>query len=69
MTVQEPQTYDLSVPDISCDHCKSSIESAVGALGDVDSVEVDVEAKTVHVAGGSYADIVAAIDDVGFEVA
>lgn len=69
MTVQEPRTHDLSVPDITCDHCKSSIESAVGALAEVDSVEVNVEAKTVHVVGGSHAAIVSAIDDIGFEVA
>ena len=39
----------LSVPEITCDHCKNSIEGAVGALDGVASAEVNVEAKTVIV--------------------
>lgn len=60
----------LSVPDISCDHCKAAIEGAVGSLG-VEHVEVTIEAKTVAV---SFDDpvsrdaIVAAIEDQGYEV-
>ncbi len=40
----------LSVPDISCGHCKTSIEEAVFELDGVDSVEVHIESKTVDVA-------------------
>ncbi|GBE25727.1 copper chaperone CopZ [bacterium BMS3Bbin02] len=40
----------LSVPDISCGHCKTSIEKAVSELDGVDSVEVHIESKTVDVA-------------------
>ena len=40
---------NLSVPDISCDHCKHSIEEAVGALAGVESVEVGIESKVVAV--------------------
>ena len=39
----------FSVPDISCDHCKESIEGAVGALDGVESVEVGIESKMVAV--------------------
>ena len=69
MTENETPTHLLSVPDISCDHCKSSIEAAVGALDEVHSVDVDVEAKTVLVSGGDYAKVVTAIDEAGYDVA
>jgi copper chaperone CopZ len=59
--------YD--VPDISCDHCKSAIEGAVGGVAGVEQVTVDVAAKTVTVSGGDDAAIRAAIDDAGYDVA
>ena len=40
---------NFSVPDISCDHCKHSIEEAVGVLAGVESVEVGIESKVVAV--------------------
>jgi len=62
----------LSVPDISCDHCKMSIEGAVNELAGVDSAIVDVEAKSVAVTfrDGAVAHeaIVAAIEEQGYEV-
>ena len=42
-------TTTLSVPGIHCDHCKSSIEGALGQLDGVTSAEVSVPAKTVTV--------------------
>jgi copper chaperone len=42
------KTY--SVPDVSCNHCKMSIETALGGLTGVFEAEVDVPAKTVAVA-------------------
>ncbi|MBK7321579.1 MAG: heavy-metal-associated domain-containing protein [Candidatus Microthrix sp.] len=45
------QETTFKVPDVSCDHCKATIESAVGAIG-VQSVEVDVASKSVTVVGG-----------------
>ncbi len=62
----------LSVPEIHCDHCKTSIEGAVGALNGVAGVEVSVPDRTVHVrfTGESEdrAAVVAAIEDQGYEV-
>lgn len=58
-----------SVPEISCGHCKSTIESAVADLDGIDSVDVDIDAKTVTVAGGNDDAIVAAIEDAGYDVA
>jgi copper chaperone len=39
----------LQAPEIHCDHCKMSIESAVGALDGVSTVEVAIADATVDV--------------------
>jgi copper chaperone len=66
-------TTTLTVPDISCSHCKDSIEGAVGQLPGVDDVSVAIEPKTVTVAYDgtttSLDDITAAIEAVGYDVA
>ena len=63
-------TKTYNVPGISCGHCKSAIEGEVGELAGVSSVVVDVDAKTVTVEGeASDDDVVAAIDEAGYEVA
>jgi len=64
----DPITTTYSAPEISCDHCKSTIEGAVSGLGGVSRVEVDVDAKTVSVDGGEPEAIIAAIEDTGFDV-
>ena len=61
-------TTTYLVPEISCGHCKSTIESAVGDLEGVDRVDVDIETKTVTVDGGERETIVAAIEDAGYDV-
>ena len=62
----------LSVPDISCGHCKSSIEDAVGPFGGVQSATVSIQDRNVDVeydpAEVDLAAIVAAIEDQGYEV-
>ena len=63
-------TRVYSVPGISCGHCKAAIEGEVGKLAGVDTVEVDVEAKTVRVDGRVTEDEVrGAVDEAGYEVA
>ena len=62
----------LSVPDISCNHCKMSIEGAVNELDGVDKVDVAIDDRTVDVSFDSPTDIdavVAAIEGQGYEVA
>lgn len=62
------RTYQ--VPDISCGHCKTAIESEVGGVAGVTAVEVDIDGRLVTVDGpASEADIVAAIEEAGYEVA
>jgi copper chaperone len=64
---------NISVPDISCNHCKMSIEGAVGALDGVGKVEVHVDPRTVDVefdeTAVSLEAIFAAIEEQGYEVA
>lgn len=62
----------LSVPDISCGHCKMSIEGAVSKLDGISKVEVHIEAKTVDIDFTAPADldsVIAAIEEQGYDVA
>jgi copper chaperone len=65
------ETITYSVPDISCGHCRTAITNEVQTVAGVESVEVDLNAKTVTVTGEPLdaAAIVAAIDEAGYEVA
>ena len=67
MTIATPQIY--KVPEISCDHCVQAITNSVSPVDGVESVDVDLEAKTVTVVGGKKENIIAAIDDAGYDVA
>ena len=60
-----------SVPGVSCEHCRTSIENEVGAVAGVESVEVDLERGVVTVRGRDVNDdaVRAAIDEAGYEVA
>jgi copper chaperone CopZ len=64
-------TVTYSVPDVSCEHCRSAITGEVSSVVGVESVEVDLDAKTVTVSGEPLDEqaIVAAIDEAGYEVA
>ncbi len=39
----------LQVPEVHCDHCKTSLEGAVGALEGVENVEVTISDATMDV--------------------
>lgn len=59
-----------SVPGISCGHCKTAIEGEVAKVPGVERVEVDVDARTVLVAGTADDDLVrGAVDEAGYDVA
>ena len=66
-------TQTLSVPDISCDHCRRTIESALGHLPGVQATEVDVAARTVRVTYDEttleQTTISATLAEEGYEVA
>ncbi|MHB1988162.1 MAG: heavy-metal-associated domain-containing protein [Acidimicrobiales bacterium] len=66
-------TVVLRVPDVSCDHCKGSIESAMAETPGVGSAAVSVTEKQVNI---DYDDqvtdiesIKTALDAIGFPVA
>ncbi len=63
----------LSVPDISCGHCKTSIEGAVGPLNGVDFVEVAIDDRSAAIdydgTDNTLQTIVTAIEEQGYEVA
>ncbi|HSK23083.1 MAG TPA: cation transporter [Egicoccus sp.] len=62
-------TRTYHVPDISCDHCKNSIEGALDQLEGVGSRQVNIAEKTVVVEGmASEEAVTKAIADAGYEV-
>lgn len=57
----------LSVPDMTCGHCKASVESALKSLADAGDVTVDLAAKTATATGSAApAALLRALDEVGF---
>ena len=64
-------TITYSVPGVSCEHCQRAIEGEVSQVEGFESVDVDLDAKTVTVNGEPLDGlaIVAAIDEAGYEVA
>jgi len=64
---------NLSVPSISCGHCKATIEKGLAGVDGVQSVAVDIESKTVAVelddGKVTLPVIVQNIEDLGYDVA
>ena len=57
----------LNVPDMSCGHCKASIEAAIARAAPGAAVEVDLPAREVHVSASlPPAQIIAALNAAGF---
>jgi copper chaperone CopZ len=65
----EPLVY--SVPGMHCAHCERAVKDELGAVGGVESVDVDLETKLVTVHGRDLDDTAlrAAIDEAGYEAA
>lgn len=68
----ESVTETISVPDVHCEHCVSSIEGALGPRDGIDQVTVDLDNRQVLVtfdpAALGLADIVTVIEDQGYDV-
>ncbi|HOL66701.1 MAG TPA: permease, partial [bacterium] len=57
----------FSVPDISCQHCARTIQTALSSVPGVTAVQVKVKEKSVTVEGtASEAEIVAALTEAGY---
>ena len=55
----------LSVPDMSCGHCKASVEAALAPLPGMAPVEVDLANRQVKVAGPAE-QALQALEAIGF---
>ena len=62
-------TATYSVPGMSCSHCEAAVLHEVEQLPGIESVDVDLELKLVHVAGSAIDDaaVRAAIEAAGYE--
>ena len=47
----------FTVPEISCGHCKETIESAINSLENVEAVNVDIDQKSVEIKSSSDLDL------------
>ncbi|MDA2958446.1 MAG: heavy metal-associated domain-containing protein [Actinomycetota bacterium] len=58
------------VPGMTCGHCEKAVTSEVMKITGVESVDIDLDAKTVTVTSDSalaWADVETAVDEAGFE--
>lgn len=66
------ETVSLNVQGMTCNHCKASVEKAVGALDGVQSVEVILAENKVNVELNSSVvtkeTLKNTIEDIGFDV-
>jgi copper chaperone len=57
----------LSVPDMNCNHCKATVEAALGAVPEAGAVRVDLTSRKVEVAGPApAAALIQALDKAGY---
>jgi copper chaperone len=57
----------LSVPDMSCGHCKATVEAALKALPEVGSISVDLTTRQVEVSGKAPVEsLIGALDQAGY---
>ena len=61
----------FTVPEISCGHCKDTIESTLSNVESIESVSVDIEKKSVEVVSSSDIDMINVsqlLDEQGYTV-
>ena len=61
----------FTVPEISCGHCKDTIESTLNNVESIESVSVDIEKKSVEIISSSDLDMMNVsqlLDDQGYTV-
>ncbi len=60
--------YLLTVPDMSCNHCKMRISNALKELG-IEEFSVDLNSKTVRVKTAELEKVKAKLSDIDYPVA
>ena len=61
----------FTVPEISCGHCKDTIESTLNNVESIESVSIDIEKKSVEVISSSDLDMINVsqlLDEQGYTV-
>tara|TARA_Y100000991_G_scaffold204088_1_gene179323 strand:+ start:658 stop:867 length:210 start_codon:yes stop_codon:yes gene_type:complete len=61
----------FTVPEISCGHCKDTIESTLNNVESIENVSVDIEKKSVEVISSSDLDMMNVsqlLDEQGYTV-
>ena len=61
----------FTVPEISCGHCKDTIESTLNNVESIESISVDIEKKSVEVTSSSDLDMMNVsqlLDEQGYTV-
>ena len=64
-------TTKFSVPEISCDHCKSTIVNTLSTVDDIELVEVNIETKDVTLKSSEEIDldlVKSLLDEQGYTV-
>ena len=64
-------TTNFTVPEISCDHCKSTIINTLSTVDDIELVEVNIEAKDVTLKSSEEIDldlVKSLLDEQGYTV-
>ena len=62
---------NFTVPEISCGHCKETIESIINSLENVETVNVDINQKSVEVNSSPNLDlslVSSMLDEQGYTV-
>ncbi len=69
--MSDVQQLVLTVPGMTCGHCEAAVKREVGSVVGVAGVDVDLDSKLVTVRGEALDrdEIVAAIDEAGYDVA
>jgi copper chaperone len=58
---------DLHVPDLSCGHCKATIEKAIKTLDPDAHISFDMDARNIHVTSGvATGMIVTTLSEAGY---
>ena len=64
-------TTKFNVPEISCDHCKSTIIDTLSTVDDIELVEVNIETKDVKLESSEEIDldlVKSLLDEQGYTV-